>query len=116
MFPIFSSQGGTPLPCLETFIGDSAFSEVSVTLREKPSLIFIYSRSYLSLIQFSFQAESKAVRNVVLANRHRIVSYLSYHSFGQKIMYPWSYSDEKVKLNFDEKIKVFILSLYLYCL
>lgn len=65
---ILSSQGGTPLPCLETFIGDSAFSE----------------------------AESQAVRNVVLANRHRIVSYVSYHSFGQKILYPWSYSDEKV--------------------
>ena len=45
----------------------------------------------------SFQAESQAVRNVVLANRHRLVSYLSYHSFGQKIMYPWSYSEEKVQ-------------------
>ena len=26
---ILRSQGGTPLPCLETFIGDSPFSEVS---------------------------------------------------------------------------------------
>ena len=32
MFLIFSSQGGTPLPCLETFIGDSAFSEVSFNI------------------------------------------------------------------------------------
>ena len=42
------------------------------------------------------QAESQAVRNLVLQHRHRLVAYLSYHSFGQKIMYPWSYTDEKV--------------------
>ena len=36
------------------------------------------------------------MRNIVLQNRHRIAAYLSYHSFGQKIMYPWSYTDEKV--------------------
>ena len=71
----------------------------------KTKLDIYVPKVFFSLIQFSFQAESKAVRNVVLANRHRIVSYLSYHSFGQKIMYPWSYSDEKVKLNFDEKIR-----------
>ena len=29
----FSSQGGTPLPCLETFIGDSPFSEVKIDNR-----------------------------------------------------------------------------------
>ena len=43
------------------------------------------------------QAESQAVRNLVLQHRHRLVAYLSYHSFGQKIMYPWSYTDEKVE-------------------
>ena len=65
---LLRANGGTPLPCLETFIGDSAFSE----------------------------AESQAVRKVVLRYSHRMVAYLSYHSFGQKIMYPWSYTDEKV--------------------
>ena len=43
------------------------------------------------------QAESQAVRNLVLQHRHRLVAYLSYHSFGQKIMYPWSYTEEKVE-------------------
>ena len=37
------------------------------------------------------------MRNIVLLNRHRMVAYLSYHSFGQKILYPWSYSDTKVQ-------------------
>ena len=62
------ANAGTPLPCLETFIGDAAFSE----------------------------AESQAVRNVVLRYRHRMVAYLSYHSFGQKILYPWSFTVDKV--------------------
>ena len=65
---LLRANAGTPLPCLETFIGDTAFSE----------------------------AESQAVRNVVLRYRHRMVAYLSYHSFGQKILYPWSFTEDKV--------------------
>ena len=42
------------------------------------------------------QAESQAVRNLVLQHRHRLVAYLSYHSFGQKILYPWSFTESKV--------------------
>ena len=65
---LLSSQAGTPLPCVETFIGDSAFSE----------------------------PESQAVRNLVLRHANRMVAYISYHSFGQKILYPWSFTEDKV--------------------
>jgi len=65
---LLSAQGGTPMPCLETYIGDKAFSE----------------------------AESQAIKNFVLLNRHTIVAYLAYHSFGQKMLYPWSHTKDKV--------------------
>jgi len=63
-----SAQGGTPMPCLETYIGDKSFSE----------------------------AETQAIKNFVLLNRKNIVAYLAYHSFGQKILYPWSHTKDKV--------------------
>lgn len=63
-----SAKGGTPMPCLETYIGDKAFSE----------------------------AETKAIKNFVLQHRHNIVAYLAYHSFGQKMLYPWSHTKDKV--------------------
>jgi len=66
---LLSAQGGTPMPCLETYIGDKAFSE----------------------------AETQAIKNFVLLNRNSIVAYLSYHSFGQKMLYPWSHTKDKVR-------------------
>jgi len=65
---LLDSHGGTPMPCLETYIGDKAFSE----------------------------AETQAIKNFVLLNRHRIVAYIAYHSFGQKMLYPWSHTKDKV--------------------
>jgi len=65
---ILAVKEGSRVTCLETYMGESAFSE----------------------------KESQAVRDFVLARRNRIVSYLSFHSFGSKILYPFSYTHEKV--------------------
>jgi len=63
-----SPQHGTPLPCLETYMGKTAFSEL----------------------------ETQAVRNFLLSHPGKFLAYLSFHSFGSKILYPWSSNAEKV--------------------
>lgn len=65
---ILNVKEGSRVTCLETYMGESAFSE----------------------------KESQAIRDFVLARRNRIVSYLSFHSFGSKILYPFSYTHKKV--------------------
>lgn len=60
-------QHGTSLPCLETYMGDSAFSE----------------------------RETQAVRNFILAHPRKFIGYVAFHSFGTKLMYPWSYANVK---------------------
>ena len=74
---------GTPVPCHETFIGNTRWSALSS---------FCWSGDSA----FS-EPETAAVRNFVLQNRHKLVGYLSYHSFGEKILYPWSHTADKVQ-------------------
>ena len=85
---VLDAHVGTPLPCLETYIGDKAFSE----------------------------AESQAIKNFVLLNRRKIVAYLSYHSFGQKMLYPWSHTKDKVLYHrlVTKMGKVYVWSMVLY--
>ncbi|XP_023344616.1 carboxypeptidase B [Eurytemora carolleeae] len=61
-------QMGTPLPCLETYIGSAPFSE----------------------------QETQAVRDFILSQPGKFISYLAIHSYGSKIVYPWSSTEEKV--------------------
>ena len=64
---IFDPRPASPIPCLDTYHGPSAFSE----------------------------PESRAVRDFVMARRHRIKGYLAFHSFGNKILYPWGHTSDK---------------------
>ena len=41
----------------------------------------------------------QAVRNFILAHPRKFASYITFHSFGSKIMYPWSYANLKVKID-----------------
>ena len=61
---IFDPRPASPIPCLDTFHGTSAFSE----------------------------PETRAVRDFVMSKRHRLEGYLAFHSFGNKILYPWGYT------------------------
>ena len=61
----FRPQPGSPIPCVDTFHGDRAFSE----------------------------PETSAVRDFVMSKRHRLHAYLAFHSFGNKILYPWGYTN-----------------------
>merc|ERR1719348_69848 len=63
----FDQRPGSPFPCLDTYHGPNAFSE----------------------------PESKAVRDFVMSKKHRLASYLAFHSFGNKILYPWGYTKKK---------------------
>ena len=63
---IFRPQPGSPIPCVDTYHGDRAFSE----------------------------PETSAVRDFVMSKRHRILAYLAFHSFGNKILYPWGYTSD----------------------
>lgn len=56
--------GASSIPCSETFAGPEAFSEL----------------------------EAQALRDFVLANRDTIKLYLTLHSFGNYILYPWGYT------------------------
>ena len=62
---IFDPRPGSPIPCLDTFHGGQAFSE----------------------------PETRAVRDFVMSKRHRLQGYLAFHSFGNKILYPWGYTN-----------------------
>jgi len=66
---ILDPRPASPIPCLDTYHGPEAFSE----------------------------PETQAVRNFVMGKRDRIDAYLGFHSFGNKILYPWGHTDEKVK-------------------
>ena len=62
---IFDPRPASPIPCLDTFHGGQAFSE----------------------------PETRAVRDFVMSKRHRLQGYLAFHSFGNKILYPWGYTN-----------------------
>ena len=66
---IFDPRPASPIPCLDTYHGPAAFSE----------------------------PESQAVRNFVMDRKHRIKAYLAFHSFGNKILYPWGHTSEKTE-------------------
>jgi len=66
---IFDPRPASPIPCLDTYHGPSAFSE----------------------------PETQAVKNFVMSKRDRIDAYLAFHSFGNKILYPWGYTSEKAR-------------------
>ena len=62
---IFDPRPASPIPCLDTYHGGRAFSE----------------------------PETRAVRDFVMSKRHRLQGYLAFHSFGNKILYPWGYTN-----------------------
>ncbi|XP_040571453.1 carboxypeptidase B [Lepeophtheirus salmonis] len=66
---LLHARGGSSLSCLETYAGTSPFSE----------------------------PETRALGNFLLGHRDIFQAYLSIHSFGQKVTYPWSYTKAKVK-------------------
>jgi len=59
----WGGKGASRQPCAETYRGAYAFSE----------------------------PETKAVKDFILARQHDIVMYLTFHSYGQMILYPWGY-------------------------
>ena len=64
---IFDPRPASPIPCLDTFHGSGPFSE----------------------------PETRAVRDFVLSKKHRLEGYLAFHSFGNKILYPWGYTSQE---------------------
>jgi len=61
-------QGGTQLTCAETYSGPAPFSE----------------------------PESRNIANFVTSIQKNLVSYIMIHSYGQKILYPWSYTAVRI--------------------
>ena len=59
----WGGYGASDNPCKETFRGSSAFSE----------------------------PESRAIRDFLLSRENKFVLYLTFHSYGQYILYPWGY-------------------------
>jgi len=66
---ILDPRPASPIPCLDSYHGPSAFSE----------------------------PESRAVRKFVMSKRHKIQGYLAFHSFGNKILYPWGHTSKKTR-------------------
>jgi len=66
---ILDPRPASPIPCLDTYHGPEAFSE----------------------------PETQAVRNFVMGKRDRIDAYLAFHSFGNKILYPWGHTNQRVR-------------------
>ena len=64
---IFDPRPASPIPCLDTFHGSGSFSE----------------------------PETRAVRDFVMSKKHRLEGYLAFHSFGNKILYPWGYTSRE---------------------
>ena len=64
---IFDPRPASPIPCLDTFQGSGPFSE----------------------------PETRAVRDFVMSKKHRLEGYLAFHSFGNKILYPWGYTSRE---------------------
>lgn len=59
----WGGKGASKNPCKETYAGSSGFSE----------------------------PESAAIKNYILSSRANFTGYLSYHSYGQYILFPWGY-------------------------
>lgn len=59
----WGGKGSSKNPCTETYGGSSAFSE----------------------------PESQAIRNFILSSGANFKAYISFHSYGQYILYPWGY-------------------------
>ena len=59
----WGGYGASNDPCKETFRGASAFSE----------------------------PESRAIRNFLLSSSEDFQLYLTFHSYGQYLLYPWGY-------------------------
>ena len=62
----WGGKGASNQPCTEIYRGAYAFSE----------------------------PETAAVRDFILARRYNIAMYLTFHSYGQMILYPWGYERE----------------------
>ncbi|XP_053616170.1 carboxypeptidase B-like [Plodia interpunctella] len=59
----WNTVGTNPSPCSDTYAGSRAFSEI----------------------------ETRVVRDIVNENLHRIALYLTMHSYGSMILYPWGH-------------------------
>ena len=79
---ILDPRPASPVPCAETYHGPTAFSEPEVSLSSAP----------LGLSEL----QTRAVRDFVLARRDSIDVYLAFHSFGNKILYPWGHTSRRV--------------------
>jgi len=66
---ILDPRPASPIPCLDSYHGPAAFSE----------------------------PESRAVRDFVMRNRNRLKGYLAFHSFGNKILYPWGHTSRHTR-------------------
>ncbi|XP_047116065.1 carboxypeptidase B-like [Schistocerca piceifrons] len=62
----WNEVGAASYPCSDVYAGPQAFSE----------------------------PETQALRDYILANADRIKLYLTFHSFGACILYPWGYTSE----------------------
>lgn len=63
-----SPQAGSSQICMETYAGPAPFSE----------------------------PEARNIANFVSSIQQNVVSYLMLHNYGQKILYPWSYTDKRI--------------------
>jgi len=65
---VFDPRPGSPLACMDTYIGPTAFSE----------------------------PETQAVRDFILQRSGQIQAYFGFHSFGNYILYPWGSTSQRV--------------------
>uniref|UniRef100_W8BHB0 Carboxypeptidase A4 n=1 Tax=Ceratitis capitata TaxID=7213 RepID=W8BHB0_CERCA len=65
----WNGRGSSTNPCSDTYRGTTPASEL----------------------------ETKAVENFLSRRKHNLSAYLTYHSYGQYIVYPWAYKAVKVK-------------------
>lgn len=82
----WGGQGASRQPCAETFAGAGAFSEPGEAQR--------YFEFYFNNIKF-YSSETKAVQDFLSTSAADFKASLSFHSYGQYILYPWGY-DRKV--------------------
>ncbi|CAL4118309.1 unnamed protein product [Meganyctiphanes norvegica] len=74
----WAGDGASTNPCKQNYAGESQFSE----------------------------KESKAVRDAVLEVKDRIEAYVTFHSYGQYIMYPWGHTVKTQHENHESLDKV----------
>ncbi|XP_067641884.1 carboxypeptidase B [Eurosta solidaginis] len=65
----WNGRGSSGNPCSDTYRGNAPASEL----------------------------ETKAVATFLLKRKHNLKAYLTYHSYGQLVVYPWAYKAAKVK-------------------